>query len=243
MGAAPLGEVGEGAAEVAVEAAHLGRRQRAGRSERGQAGPPQHLVGDQVADAGHPGLVEQPGLQRGRRPGQGPAQAGGAERRRRRARGGTTSGSRVTPPSRRGSWTTSRPPSAKVTDHRSHAGSYRVGGVEEPADGVVAVDEQRSRHPEPHADHRAVVDVEQEELADPAGPGEPPADQGRGQRRRRCGALQEPRVGRVDRRRSLAVERAFGQGPVALHLDQFGHAPRVPSRPARTGPDRSGSGR
>ena len=94
--------------------------------ERRERGPPEDLVGQQVAHPGQPALVEEPGLERrpaaGRRRGQRVAQLGhgdrggvGAEERPRRGRA-------TTRPNRRGSWRASTPPSAKRTRSRTHFG-------------------------------------------------------------------------------------------------------------------------
>ena len=44
--------------QVLVQTAQLGVGQRSRRSLRRQAGPPQRLVGQQVPDAGHVGLIQ-----------------------------------------------------------------------------------------------------------------------------------------------------------------------------------------
>ena len=54
----------QGGPQVAVQPPLLGRVERSGRPGRVEAGSPQDLVGQQVADAGDAGLVEQSGLQR-----------------------------------------------------------------------------------------------------------------------------------------------------------------------------------
>ena len=64
-GCRPAGERrGSCAASVRCSAGDLVRVERGGRAGRIEAGPPEDLVGQQVADAGHAALVEQPRLQR-----------------------------------------------------------------------------------------------------------------------------------------------------------------------------------
>src|SRR5262245_14855207 len=60
--AATSEEVGERLTEMAMQAPQLGRRQRARRPGGVEPGPPQRLVGDEVAHAGQPRLIEQPRL-------------------------------------------------------------------------------------------------------------------------------------------------------------------------------------
>src|SRR5438105_76879 len=69
VGAAPVEEVLHRLAKVALETAELVVGERPGLAPRVDAGSPQRLVGGQVADAGQPGLVHEPGLEgRRRRP-------------------------------------------------------------------------------------------------------------------------------------------------------------------------------
>ncbi len=63
VGSAPPDQLGQTGAEVPVQAAQLGGRERAARPVRGQAGAPEHLVGDQVPDSSQPRLIEQARLE------------------------------------------------------------------------------------------------------------------------------------------------------------------------------------
>src|ERR1700722_869902 len=82
MGPAAGDELGQAGAQLAVEAADLERAEAPGRAQRREAGPPEDLVGDEVADAGDAALVEQPGLDGdvAARQGRGQLRRGDAER-------------------------------------------------------------------------------------------------------------------------------------------------------------------
>ena len=223
-----------------------------GRSGRVETGPPQHLVGQQVADAGDAGLVEQAGLERGiaRRPGRRAA----APRRSppRRCRAAASSGSSSTPPSRRGSRSRMAPPSAKSTPNRSHRGSLRSL---EYSSRSIAARPSTSRRPVmpnrrpsvgPSATssssslpmRRSAANDRPSSASVTAVGGEP--------------ALQEPGVGRVDAD-DRAAERARREAPVLLDLQHLGHgasesvATRTRARPgacaAAPGPCSGGADR
>ena len=172
-------------------------RQGPARTGRVDPGPPQDLVGQQVADPRHPALVEEPGLHRcgARRPARSAAADGVSASASGPRRSST--GSSSTPPRRRGSTTSSEPPPSK------HEGEADPGRVEparrvlEALDGGPAVDEEPTGHPEAQAQGGA-VGVHQQELADPAGVEDGGAPQGRPQPGRRRRALEVPVVGRAD---------------------------------------------
>jgi hypothetical protein len=96
--------------------------------------------------------------------------------------------------------------------------------VQELVDAGAAVDQQTAGHPEAQAEHRAVaVGVEQEQLADAAGGGEPPPDERRPQRGSGQPPLQVPGIG-GDHLDDRSPERPLlRQPPVGLDLRQLRH--------------------
>ena len=139
---------------MAVESADLRRRQRAGGSVRGQPGPPQHLVGDQVAHAGQPRWSISRALSAAFDPAERRGQLGGVTS----AASGPSadsSGSSSTPPSSRG-----------IADHQRAAVGEADGepvprrlvaprGVDEPLDAGPPSTSRRAGHPEAQAQGRA----------------------------------------------------------------------------------------
>ena len=219
MRSAPLAQLRERRPQVTVEAAQLVRGQRPGRAGRVEAGPPQHLVGDEVADAGQPGLVHETGLQ-GRLAG---GEEGGEVARREAHRVGAEAVlvgvelDRAQPP---------RVPHAEVApieaqDEAVPLLELAIGGKGEVGDGGHPVDHQPPSHPEVEADDGA-VGVDQQELSAAAGPGDGTAGEGGGGALGRQSPLQVPAVGRHDLH-DAAPGRLRGQPPVGLDLDQLGH--------------------
>ncbi len=194
--------------------------------------PPQDFVGDQVPDAGHPRLVEQAGLERCPRPGQGRGEGGradaggvGAERRH--------LGIERDP---------AQPPG--VTDHEGAAvfeadgepvpaGLVAPRGIDQLVDAGPVVHDQRAGHPEPDPEGGAILDLEQQQLADAPSGNEPATHQSATEGGGVGSALDEPGVG-SRHRGNPPVQRSSGQLSVALDLGKLGHPPRVPN-PARRG--------
>lgn len=196
MRASPLHQIVEGDPQVAVQATEVGRGKGPGATDRRELRPPQHLVGDQVADPGDARLVEQPGLQRRGTAIEGPAKLGRRERQR------------IGPQSRLVGIefdATEEPgvvddqgPTVGEAHHASIPGPIVAGtGVDEPVDGAPTVHQQAPGHAEADAEpgrrplalarrHRAGVEIQHEELPVPAGRDEAPTDHG---------ALELPRAG------------------------------------------------
>ena len=95
------------------------------------------------------------------------------------------------------------------------------GGVLEPLDRALPVDQQPAGHPEAQPEHRP-VGVEQQQLADAAGARDRRARAAPPAAPRRGAALEVPVVGRVDPA-DRAADRPVGRPPVLLHLDHLRH--------------------
>ncbi len=201
----------------------------------GQPGPPEDLVGQQVADTGQALLVHQARLQRCRRPvvprtncegrpelGQRHAERVGAETPHvgRQLEGAETAG-------------VVHRQIATVLE--GDAGPHPLlledpGPVAQPVESLVSVDHQASGHAEAHAEGRPVRGVEQEELAPSTRLGEGAADQGGPEALRRRAA---PAVAGVDHPdpRDRPAQGLLGQDPVQLDFEDLGHRRTVSDHP------------
>ena len=198
--------------------------ERAGRAGS-MPGPPEDLVGEQVADAGDAALVEEPRLERRPAGGQARRAAAPAAPRGRRGRGGRRVGSSTTPPRRRGSTTAGR--RRRRSAGRSGSTPARRGRSSTRAlDRAVRRRRAAGRSSRSAARAVGAVGVEEQQLADPPGARDRRAPQRRPQRRRRGAALEVPVVGRVDPRDRRA--RRPGRRP----------AGSTPPRSSRARPDR-----
>ncbi len=193
-------------------------------ARRIQSGPPQDLVGQQVADARQPPLIHQAGFER-RRTGQGVAELDPGD--------GECVG---TEPALVGPELQGAEPAGVVEEQTAPVGEgdarpdplvvERPRAVAQTVEGLGTVDDQASGHTEANAHRRPAVGVEQQELAPAPGGREPTADQCVGEPARRRPAtavagVDHPDV--VDR----ASERPFGQAAVELDLEDLGHGPTV----------------
>ena len=206
------------------------------------AGPPQDLVGQQVAHAGQALLVHQPRLERGDR----------ARPRRRRQRGahvGERGRQRVGPePVLVGRQLEGAEAPRVVQLERAPVDEVHPGphpllvedarAVAQPVERLLAVDDQPARHAEADAERRPAVGVEQHELAPAPRLGELVPGQGGPEARGRrpptpVAGVDHPDLGH------RAVQRLLGQGPVALDFEDLGHGRKVSDpwgRPNMVGP-------
>ncbi len=193
-------------------------RQLARDPARGEAGAPERLVGEQVADAGDRALIEQPGLE-GDRP---PADA--------RAEHVPAHLGRVGPDVGEVGLDHGPPEPALVAQREPAA----VGEVEhEPVPvvrGGLLVDRDPPRHPEVQPEVRAaVVRLRPQELPAPVRRGQPPADQRRRDLARRVRAAD---VGVACRRRRRSRGRARARSAGARARPPGAQAPRARAPPS-----------
>ena len=135
-------------------ASTLARVQPAGGAGGVEPGPPQDLVGQQVADARDPRLVEQPRLERRRAACRAPRRGRPPSASRASGPKRPSSGSSATPPSRRGSRIRSSDAVGEPQGEAVPAGLVATARVLEPVDGGGAVDEQAAGHAEAQAQSR-----------------------------------------------------------------------------------------
>ena len=205
-------------AHLAAQAVELLGAQLAGRAARVQAGAPQDLVGQQVADAGTHGLVHEPRLQR-----RGPAAHARAELVARDLGG-------VGPEARRG-----RAPGA-----RGPAGACRAGRAgrrprsaatkrSQPRGRGLLVDRDAPGHAEVQAEHRPVAGgLDPHRLAAAVRGGQLAADERVGDLAGRVRAA-DVAVGVVDGDDAPAQRAALDRRPRALSLRQLRHPEQSPA--------------
>ena len=195
-------------------------RQRSSRSVRVDAGPPQHLVDEHVAETGHRRLVEQHRLHRRPPTLQRRHQLARVSGSGRPARGRPSSGSSQIRPNRRGSWKRSRVPSSRAHDPAVPAASSSSDAVLEALEGDSrVVSQQPPGHAEVQPDRRPVGEQRQH-LAPPVEPLDRGVDEG----------LVDPAattiVDRCARRPRTAGRRAGGRPSGELDLEDLWHGPK-----------------
>ena len=198
----------------------------AGRAGRVEARPPQDLVRQKVADPRHPGLVEQPGLQRAvLDPRAAASSSGVTDRASSPSRSSSGSSDDAAEPAR-------VPDAAARSRRRTAARSGPSAGTSRPLEyssrSIVAAPSTSSRPvmPKRSPSRLAVVEVEHQQLA--AAPDAPSTRRpGTGDSLQLGGlaALDEPGVGRIDGG-DRAPDDGLGLAAIGLHLQQLRHGPQ-----------------
>ena len=189
------------------------------------AGPPEGLVAQQVAEAGDARLVHDHRLHRRPAPG-----GDGAQLRQGEVEGVGTETVLV------GIELDRAEPARIADEHRATVGERHpeavprgiglVAGVAKRIAGGFVVDQHAAAHAEVQAEHCATGDVDEDQLPATAGGDERLAEQGGARTGRSEAALQEPRVGCEDLSDLPVQGTRLDQGPRRLDLEDLGQVSR-----------------
>jgi hypothetical protein len=227
MRPAATDQIGQAAAEVPVETAHVAGCQGAARPGRRQPRSPQDLISNQIADPRQPGLVHQAGFQRHCAPRQCPPKL---RQGHREGVGAETVLVRVKLDRSQPAGVAHGQPAAvcKAQGEAIVAGVLFGRDVEQPVDACSPIDDQPAAHPEMEAQDdvwlpTSGTGIQQHQLAPPPSGHELPALEGRHRGVSHQTPLQVPGVGCLDSRDRAPQGAPLRQGPVTFHLGQLRH--------------------